>query len=120
MKARFLITALCFSAFVSNAQIVLEHTFTIENSSSSQTGAFNTANETMYSNFDNTTNIINIFNADFTLYKSITIIPLSGYNKVTNPSFLSTKLFNDDNLIEFIVIFYNLDNNDRKMILGHL
>ena len=79
MKARFLITALLFSAFVSNAQIVLEHNFTFEDSHSSITNEFNTHNETMYYNRNRTTNEIIFYKADFSLYKTITIIPPSGY-----------------------------------------
>ena len=114
MKTRFLILTFCFCAYSLFGQITLQHTFSNDYT---MTNRFNTHNATMYYNYNPTTQIINIYNADFSLYKTLTISPPSGY-KFVGPLLFSDNLFNTDNLLEFIMIFQSTSNTDEyEMVL---
>jgi len=97
-----IITLLLFSQALS-AQINLEHTFegqvTLPNS-------FYISNSTDYY-IATTNNQIKFYNMDYSLYKTVNIVPPTGY--AINQSYMfSTNLFNTDNKVEFLVLFLQL------------
>lgn len=120
MRNLILITILIICSYFANSQITLEHTF------SSESGYFsyiNTNNQTMYWSYNTTTGVLILYADDYSLYKSITISPPTGYqNYSMNLSILtyslSTKVFNTDDLVEFASLFQSTsDPNDLKLLL---
>lgn len=92
------------------AQITLEHTF---NSNVSFGGEFfDNGDENYYILINPDDNQIKLYNMDYSLYKTITIIPPSGY-KINGLSFLTKTLFNPDDKLEFLVMFYNATSNSN-------
>jgi len=83
------------------AQINLEHTF----SGPGMTYPINTNNQTMYYDFNSTTSVLTIYNNDYSLYKSLTIIPPAGFKTPSLTGGISTKVFNNDDLVEFCFSF---------------
>ncbi len=109
-KSLSILLIVVFPTLFSIAQVNLEHTFT---SSGFGTWHFNTENETFYYNANANTHKVYIYHGDYSLYKTIDLTPPSGYNLywVYYPS---KHLFNDDELIEFILVFYNSSNYIMK------
>jgi hypothetical protein len=60
-------------------------------------------------NVNATSNQIKFYNADYSLYKNINIVPVNGYN-MTGATFFSKRLYNDDNKVEFIVSFLRVQD----------
>jgi hypothetical protein len=104
---------------VSNAQITLEHTFDGDVSYFG-TGALigNNTGVNLYGFVNTTTSQVKLYNEDYSLYKSVTITPPSGYKIDASISCISKTLFNSNDKIEFIVTFTRsstLENyNDRS------
>ena len=110
------VTVLLF-AQTTNAQITLEHTFegdvyfagqsfSVADLIGGDAGVFVCQKG----------NNINLYNTDYSLYKSIDIIPPTGYY-VYNIHCVTKKLFNDDNKIEFMVWLFPADGMGRKFVL---
>ena len=111
-KTKFFLIILAFVglSFYVKAQINLEQTFN---------------GEIHYQNYldvelfsDVTTNQIKLYNTDYSWYKTVNItLPTNYY--LSSVSNFSKKLFNDDNKIEFTVIFckYEAGSNDFKIKL---
>lgn len=104
-----LISLFCLQ--IVSAQINLEHTF---NSVGFGTWHFNTETETFYYNANVNTNKVFVYNNDYSLYKTINFIPPSGY-QLYWVYYPSKHLFNDDDLIEFILVFTNSTNYQMKV-----
>ncbi len=115
MKTRLLFLTFCICSFSLYSQITLEHTFT---NTGNGPYLFHTHNATMFYRYDIQSNTITIYNSDYSLYKTITVPALSGYTFSSAENF-STKLFNLDNLIEFVVCYRRDTGNnyDYKLIL---
>lgn len=112
MKTRLLFLTFCFCTFSLYSQITLEHSFT---NIGDDTRPFFTHNATMFYNSNKQTRAINIYNSDYSLYKTIYVPQLSGYDFYGAFSF-STKLYNLDDLIEFCV-WYRKPDAHVKLIL---
>lgn len=92
------------------AQITLEHTF---NGNANFCNAYILNGDVNYYSIINSTdNQIKLFNMDYSLYKTITILPPSGY-KISGVSFFTKHLFNNDDKIEFLVMFYSSTSNSN-------
>jgi len=106
MKTILLSAVFCMMSLFVCSQINLEHTFT---STIGSTNNVNTNNQTMYYINDGTTHTLTLYNNDYSLYKTITPVPPSGYQYATIFNLvggtISTKIFNTDNLVEFAYIF---------------
>ncbi len=95
----------------SQAQIVLEHTFT---SATANVIPFVTSNGIQYLSYDKNTHSVTLYNTDYSVYKSVAI----DYMPDHLPSFacMSDKLFNTDSKIEFIAIVGDgFTNNSMKL-----
>lgn len=98
MKNKLLIVAFFISVLSVNAQINLEHAFT------GLVYPFNTNNGTYFYELSSKNTQLKIFNPDYSLYKTITLTPQTGYG-ILGVSTFSKTLFNSDDKIEFIVVF---------------
>lgn len=102
MKIQMLTISLCLISLMNFAQINLEHTF----SGLDLVSPINTNDQTMYYNYNTTTNVLTLYANDYSLYKSITIAPPAGFKTPTLiGGSISTKIFNTDNLVEFCFSF---------------
>jgi hypothetical protein len=113
MKTNLFTIIFFLVSFISSAQINLEHTF----SGASMYSPVNTNNQTMYYNFDATSSILNIYDNNFSLYKTITITPPSGYKTPAFTGGISTKIFNYDDLVEFCFSFTSIANPYESKLL---
>ncbi|HLO91288.1 MAG TPA: T9SS type A sorting domain-containing protein [Lentimicrobium sp.] len=105
------LSMLLVMGFKSQAQVVLEHTFT---SNACNVTPFVTTNGIQYLSYDKNTHAVTIYNTDYSVYKSVTI----EYVPDHSPSFMcaSDKLFNTDSKIEFIaVVGDGFTNNSMKL-----
>ncbi|MCF8378394.1 MAG: T9SS type A sorting domain-containing protein [Bacteroidales bacterium] len=105
---------LIFSLFIftfTYGQINLEHTF---NSSGFGTWHFNTDTETFYYNANVNTNKLFIYSDDYSIYKTVNFNPPAGY-ELYWIYYPSKYLFNDDEWIEFILVFSNSTNYQMKI-----
>jgi hypothetical protein len=92
----------------SNAQITLEHTFEGQVTYFGSGGLIgNNTGLNLYGFVNTTTNQVKIYNEDYSLYKTVTITPPTGYSISTGVSCLSKNLFNSNNKVEFILTFTN-------------
>lgn len=107
MKKVLLIFSFVINIITVNAQIALEHTFSNE---SSAVMVFSTNSATYFYVLNSTNNQLKIFNSDYSVYKTLTLTPQTGY-KLSNVYQFSTKLFNTDDKIEFIVSSYQISNS---------
>lgn len=116
MNRLFLFLYLFFFAFMGKAQkITLEHSF--------NTHIFSTVTENVENNnvekyiiYDKTSNQVKIYNLDYSLYKNVNINFPNQYN-ILYFSLPTIKLFNNDDLIEFIVTLYNSENIQYNTVL---
>ncbi len=117
MKTKLFLFVICMCANAIYAQITFQHNFSTNYAIN--TTPFNTHNETMYWNIDQDPQIkLNLYRADYSLYRSIVIPILSGYEFYGNAGSISTRLFNLDDLIEFLISYRNISNPmDYKLIL---
>jgi hypothetical protein len=100
MKPLMLLILFTLISIVNFAQINLEHTF----SGIGMTNHVNTNNQTMYYDFNSTTCVLTLYNNDYSLYKSLTITPPAGYKSPALAGAISTKIFNNDDLVEFGIL----------------
>lgn len=108
MNRLFLFLYLFFFAFMGKAQkITLEHSFNTNKNFGLVTETWNMLSSPekciKYTVWDSQS--IKIYNLDYSLYKSININLPEGVVPIIN--FSSIRLFNDDNLIEFILTYSN-------------
>lgn len=103
MKKLLFVAAAMTASFIGRAQITLEHTFT---PIASVSPVLFTSNGTKYVVKDTGVNAIKLYNTDYTLWKTIPLSIPSGY-KYFSVSSVSDKLFNDDNSVELVLIYYN-------------
>lgn len=103
VKKIILIIGLLFSIIMLDAQINLEKSFT---SIGYYTTYFFTDAGIQYYGYNTSNNTMTIYNTDYSIYKTITIEPEEGYG-FYNIYCVSTKLFNSDELIEFIFTTQN-------------
>ena len=89
---------------ISNAQITLEHTFDSPVYFSSSNFIYYYGDANYYMSFSSTDNQIKIYNIDYSLYKTVTITPPSGY-QIVSVSYLTKTLFNSNDKLEFFVQF---------------
>jgi len=126
MKKTLLIVVLL--GFVKlQGQISLEHSYdnSLSNSVlySNYSFSFNTESATYYYYFSSGDNSIKLYNENHSLYKSVSLpIPATGYISIYAPS---DKLFNNDALIEFIVMISGSTNqmyllNENGDIINNL
>lgn len=94
-----------------NAQITFEHTYESVGISPYH---FYTDSDVFYYSFNN--NLLMIYNSDHSIYKEVSITPEMNY-KNNGIYCASDKLFNNDNLIEFIVVSYNSSTTEYSMKL---
>ena len=101
------------TVFVSNlnAQITLENTF-----SDNFYYSTNTHLKTLYySAYPVNGNQFIFYNEDYSYYKTVTIMPPSGYN-CNGIANISDHLFNSDDLIEFTCVFFDTLNNSGYLL----
>lgn len=87
---------------LSFGQLTLENTYQTKVLGDKFTNVFNTDNGINYYTLDNSTNILNFYNSNHILFKTLTI-PVDSGSTLNNIYYPCDKLFNNDNLIEFIV-----------------
>lgn len=117
MKNLTLIIFILFSS-VSFGQLTLENSY-ITNDLSNNGNFFNTQIASYYYTFNDISNVMNIYNENHILYKTVNIPENSGF-EIKKILFATDKLFNSDSLIEFIVISetsYLSTGIEYKMIL---
>lgn len=85
-----------------NAQITLEHTFDSYVIFSASTQINYTGDANYYIPINSTNNQIKLYNIDYSLYKTVSITPPSGY-QITFISYLTKHLFNSNDKMEFFV-----------------
>ena len=111
MKRTFAILGLMILTLSMKAQISLEHSFS---SQGYYTWYFNTSEGLRYYSFNTTTNKLTFYNVDYSIYKTLTMTIASGY-KIYSIVCVSDKLFNSDNLIEFIFVTSNGTDYSMKL-----
>ena len=102
-----LLLATCIIGY---SQITLDHTFT---PSSSLNSFISNSHGLMFyeESIDTTTNSFNIYNSDYTIYKTATLSrPVGAYGVIY---LCSEKLFNTDNLLEFICVYQMKDYSEK-------
>lgn len=115
MKKTLLLHFALFSTIFCSAQATLEHSYTSDALYySGDTYSFSTQNGLHFYTYDSGSNSLKIYTEAHALYKNVTL-PNNGVT-VTSIVCLTDKLFNNDNLIEFITITF-LNNNTYKMTL---
>jgi len=109
MKQLFIILGFISLTISSNAQINLEHTF--NTSIGLSVNWFNTNSKGLmyYTDPDTITNQLKIYNEDYSLYKTVTLPRSIGYRIIVN--LVSEQLFNTDNSIEFVCVYYKMQSN---------
>lgn len=116
MRKILIIPILLSFTFIVKSQINLEHKF--ENSTQGKIHYFNTENSTFFS-VVSANNQVKIFNSDYSLYKTVTISLPTEYSETEVKFFLfSTKLFNMDEKIEFLVSYYLNDGSTDNFSLA--
>lgn len=101
-----IIAALLLTTLICKSQINLEHTF---NYDQREVYFFNTENSSYFAMFDQQNNQLKIFNQDYSLYKSVNIDIPTG--KVPETFlFFSSKIFNSDDKIEFLVSWFDSED----------
>ncbi|OJW78504.1 MAG: hypothetical protein BGO69_00525 [Bacteroidetes bacterium 46-16] len=104
MKQLFILLCFVLSAVITEAQIVLEHTFDSMNNARmiNLSAAGYKYAATRYSYLDHK---VNIYNLDHSLYRSIPLPSYPNYS-FNNASYISDRLFNNDDSIEFLAFYY--------------
>jgi len=126
MRKTFFILSLSFFLLSSKAQIALEHTFNFgvdPVQSGCYVGSYILNNElsfyTTTYEWSSSTKLwtLKLFNSDYSLRKSCSFDSNfdSGYS--FNFYYISQKLFNDDDLIEFLMRYFNEDEEKDHMVL---
>lgn len=99
-------------------QIVLDHSFPEE-----QAIVYKNENQTFYITTKYDSNIIKIYNADYSLYKTITLeIPTGYYNysfsfpDADNFPFISKNIFNTDDKLELLIAFKDSGHSKLRLI----
>ena len=112
------ILSLLLLALTANTQITLEHTFTTKGGrvslAGSQVYAYNfSTGDVRYSHFDTETGKVTLYKDDYSVYKTVTIpsTPDFIFNSI---SYVSDKLFDTDDAIEFLITFYKYDNELKR------
>lgn len=103
MKKLFLPTVILV-ANIAFAQITLEKTYSSENLQ-----VYTNATETFYYSVGQNLTAINIYNADHTLKKQISL-PISSHVSSYDNFILSKNIFNADDLLEIVVVSGNYPN----------
>ncbi|MCD6011076.1 MAG: hypothetical protein K0Q79_938 [Flavipsychrobacter sp.] len=107
------LTLLVFLSAFANAQISLDHTFS---SSSSASGIVLTSGGDKIAVRNNSASQVNLYNHDYTLWKTITLPTFSGY-LINNHFYVSDNLFNSDNNIEMIVTYTRVSPFGYKSVI---
>src|SRR5690606_15347786 len=118
MKNYITLGLLCLFSNLIFSQITLEHSYT-GNSQLLYSGykfSFNTENDIYFYTYDSSSNSIDIYNSSHTLYKTVSL-------PFTNTAYLSIffptdKLFNNDNLIEFIAMAYSNSGTSSMQLIN--
>lgn len=103
---KFLLAAGLFATSFMFAQITLEHSFPADE----LVFVYTDENQTFYCADLRDSNIIKIYNSDYSLYKTITLQLPEGYNTAGFPEgkdfqFISKYIFNTDDKLEFLVAY---------------
>lgn len=120
-KITFLLLTNLFIYSYSYSQATLEHTYSsgIQKSDMSGVLGFNTAGGLKFYTFNRTTNLVEIYNQSHVLETSFTI-PLDAGHFLSEFIFVTDKLFNSDNQIEFLYKSYKIgDSSNRKIYLSN-
>ena len=105
-----------FFSITSFSQVTFEHSYSTD-ILSEKTNAFISDSGLNYYTLDKITNNIYIYDVSHNLIKTINIVPNSG-SYIESIYYMSDKLFNSDNLIEFILVFRtNLGSYTYEMTL---
>jgi len=100
MKKLLLFVSCCLFGICTKAQINLEHTFE---------GGYTSFNE-KYFVFNTVSNTVNIYNFDYSLYKTINISLPSGCSiYMSSVGYPSRHLFNHDDKFEFLIVANRYD-----------
>lgn len=101
-------------------QIILEHTFPV----GEMAIVYKNENQTFYCTTKFESNTINIYNPDYSLYKTINVQSPSGFGTVSFPSsdsfqfLISKHIFNNDDKLEFIIAFYGNSGQCKLQIIN--
>ncbi|WP_163411209.1 T9SS type A sorting domain-containing protein [Flavobacterium ajazii] len=114
-KITFLLLTTLFSYSYSYSQGTLEHTYSsgVQKANMSGVLGVNTANGFKYYTFNRSTNLVEIYNQSHVLETSFTI-PLDAGHFLSEFIFVTDKLFNNDNQIEFLYKSYKTGDTDNK------
>lgn len=104
MKNIFLSAVMLFCAIACNAQYTLEQTYTALKSSVITVNF--SSHPTKYVVCDTGVNNVKLYNADYSIWKTITPPTFSGY-KFASINLLSDHLFNSDDNLEMVATYYN-------------
>lgn len=94
-------------SLTSNAQATFEHAYTSEYFNHNEGNMFRTDNGLFFYTFERNTGIVKIYNSSHVLIKTVNI-PMETNYYLRSLQAISDKLFNSDNLVEFMVGSYNL------------
>ncbi|PXY44294.1 T9SS type A sorting domain-containing protein [Flavobacterium hydrophilum] len=116
MIKNFTITALLLMSSVSFSQVTFEQSYTIaQDEGGDQTYFFNTETGSYHYAFDEN-NVLKIYTDSHTVFATINLPVDAGYS-VNNLYLFSDKLFNSDNLIEFLLVTSSNSSGTYKMRL---
>lgn len=119
-----LIAMLLFAFGACNGQIMLEKTFEEGEVIVGSNAYYNVeANSEYFITFDSKKQVLNFYNEDFSLYKSLTNI-FGGDDVSCMPSYVTRHLFNSDNKLEFLayittkegLVTVKIVNEDGKVL----
>jgi hypothetical protein len=100
-----LIVTIAISSF-SYGQAIFEHSYSSDTVNPNRINSFNTESGINYYTINKTLNTISIYNSSHALTKTVNITVPANSN-ILNIYAITDKLFNSDNLIEFIVSIYS-------------
>lgn len=103
MIKKITLLALFLTSTLSFSQATLEHSYIInQDEGGDQSYFFNTETASYHYTFD-TNNVLKIYTENHSVYKTLTLPVDSGY-AINNMYLFTDKLFNSDNLIEFLLV----------------
>ncbi|CAH8296040.1 putative secreted protein (Por secretion system target) [Mariniflexile fucanivorans] len=100
---KIILTIFILTSCATFSQITFEHTYSTTGFSDNKGFFFNTDNASYHYTLDNINNEMHIYTETHSLYKTVNL-PVDLGSEVTTVLFATDKLFNNDSLIEFIII----------------
>jgi Secretion system C-terminal sorting domain len=105
MKKTISTIALFFICFCAKSQITLDYTYSYVSTTSGQVILFSSNGEKIMMN-DTGVSQVSLYNTDYSLWKTINLPTYTGF-KFSGAYAVSDNLFNSDDLVELIAIYYS-------------